>query len=536
MASTTPVAFADLPEELLSLVAEYAVRRGEAFWFAATSRAARRATACACSRVGLPSMRSHLSGIFASTARLRVAMNIEGAWRLAHADMGADGLNTRPVSLDGRYVWSPAGERAMVAAAPVAVLNYAWSGWQRSLDHVNPACALSLVCARGRADLLDHMFALDAGPAASGAPCVAGHGESLYRALALARDGFRPALDAVERAIVCPALNGNARATLEWYYSTMEGLTRDRPTHTAWRNQFQSPESLQRLALSAGQSAQPRQALGLLLDWLSPRLGTRAPSRRAAAADVIACAAIVAVRKQTTASSVGAWRWAEAHQPLGLGALLRRAHDGAFKLPPGWTCSRLQNLARRAESVTVYHWMTAALDAPGGWLYEAFASVNVPWTPSPEMLLVRQRVEAEGGRADLVFAREAVEHGPPAVRSEALADVLLWAAEAPGDAVGDAVGDADVALALRLLEHDVHGFVRALSEFCARCCEAPAWRAAVLGRLLPALTARQAARNEAPVSSGSSVSSVSPVSDSDDESLALDVIIRRLRESGCAAE
>ena len=82
--------------------------------------------------------------------------------------------------------------------------------------------------------------------------------------MALARDGFRPALEAVERGIVGPALCGNACATLEWYYKTRYKTTESpytltllRPTHTVWRNQFESPEALQRLAHAAALSPQP---------------------------------------------------------------------------------------------------------------------------------------------------------------------------------------------------------------------------------------------------------------------------------------
>jgi hypothetical protein len=116
----------------------------------------------------------------------------------------------------------------------------------------------------------------------------------------------------------------------------MEKLSFLRPSCTDWRNQFESSESLQRLALVAAQSSQAKDSLELLLDWVIPRLGTRAPSKRAVAADVVACAALAAVRTHPSASSVGLWSWVAEHHPLGFASLLRRAHSGSFELPAGW--------------------------------------------------------------------------------------------------------------------------------------------------------------------------------------------------------
>jgi len=63
----------------------------------------------------------------------------------------------------------------------------------------------------------------------------------------------------------------------------------------------------------------------------------------------------------------------------------------------------LQNLIRRADNAAVYEWMLDELTTPNGWLYEAFSSINIPFTISPEMRRVRKSVEDENGNARIVF-------------------------------------------------------------------------------------------------------------------------------------
>ena len=100
----------------------------------------------------------HLAG----PARVRGALRVPKVRDRLLADPAAGGFHSRPASLDGKFTWSPQGERAIVIGGTVHVLNYVWSGWDRDFrvwcSANGPRNSLALACAHGRIDLLDHML------------------------------------------------------------------------------------------------------------------------------------------------------------------------------------------------------------------------------------------------------------------------------------------------------------------------------------------------------------------------------------------
>lgn len=306
-ASSEPCRILELPAEVLAVVAEHIVRNGEAYWFAATSGALRTAVTDACVTLKIRVPTSRLRHVFVSLARLRGTLDIPRVREIVHANVDAPGAEHRARSLDRRYTWSPAGERALVAGAPVDVMHYAWAFWwscSRGVQWPLPADPRVLASELGRADLLDIMFDANESQlrqAMTNVNKTGYSGDNLNRRC-------------IEECVLGPALAGELNAlqtTVTWYYDRMERIedewchaeAMNDCRHSAWRRDYAEPNNLQRLAVEAACGKRPFSALETLLCWIYPRLGERAPSGRLVALQCLQAVALCAVAGVTRASS-----------------------------------------------------------------------------------------------------------------------------------------------------------------------------------------------------------------------------------------
>lgn len=358
----------DLPPELLNIAALRVLCNGEIYWFAATCRACADAARTVCREKGVP-MASRISRVFTSLKRLRRTVQLLEVHGVVHAQMNAyGGTASRPHSLDGLYTWSPAGEKAIAAGAPIEVLDYAWANWVVATDHVNPGCFLRHAAAYGRTDLLTHMDQrADALRLQS-----AVQRKTLFAILNAALMGCEKSLAIVESAIIIPAIEVSNLEAVRWYYARQEKaefmgdfFAGDQPK---WRRQFSIGSRLDRLTVAAVKSTDPRYTLNQIRYWLWPCLGDQAPLRQMDAhmqmANVVLVSAIDAVD-----ASVGAWEWLEEYESLGV-LVLFAALRGE---PTNLRCVQVHRRMFAVRSAAVYRWMSERLE-PGQWLGDVFAS------------------------------------------------------------------------------------------------------------------------------------------------------------------
>ena len=430
------VALVDLNADALSAVAERLVRDGEAFWFAILSRATRAAVRQACERLKL-AMASRASTAFVSLARLRIGMELSMLKCVAHANMDAEGLDSRPHSMDHVYTWSPAGERALAASADAAVLDYAWSGWRLSIEPFNPGCFVVKAAGLGRVDLLTEMAKSWVAQGVDHHLCHRVMRVKLYAAGGLRmpvlgpgnsvenRHGYvqmmQPSsarrviqgLSWAEHAILSPALKHGNHAAIKWYYDYMEAATddaiakqagsltdmwrtaisregsSDEPAHSPTHNGSQELMPLQGLASAAAHGADSYASLTFLLTWMWPRLGSRSPygPDRDRAHKIMCCAVLWSICENVKDQGEQTWQWLQGALPQGAYAsLMMLARDVDLHVAP------LMENMWKVRNVRVYHWMQARL-GPGGWLHElAEKKLLKPTTPAGEEISAHLRL------------------------------------------------------------------------------------------------------------------------------------------------
>ena len=365
----------DLPNDLLAAICEHILIAGEAHWAQLVCKAWWTQARVACRKLHKhPITSTSIGSIFLSHARLAHAMTIVRARHLVLADCGVSGAHARARSLGSRYVWSPAGEVAIAARAPLPMLDYLWHDWAHSTNAMNSACFLKVVARGGRRDVLEHW--VDTRDA---------HDSRRELALAyiLERAGFHDprhqfgaALHTLEQGLMAPALSVGRFEAIEWCY---ERLDRDAP-YSGWRAQLDvhgpGVHSLARLTTAAATGDRPVRALDFLCQWMYPRFGSRAPSEREdcliRVLGIVLCSAVDCVRPNV----VGAWEWMARIAPMGVTVLIGRlAGETDVNVAP------LSRALLKPRTVAVYEWMSKRLGRTG-WLDVPIYDRDV--TPPPE--------------------------------------------------------------------------------------------------------------------------------------------------------
>lgn len=323
-----PTRIVNVDSDVLVLMAECIVLRGEGYWLACTCRTMRNAVRTVCHVINVMAPNNRTDTIFCSLTCMHHALSIESVKVAVLAHSRALNCYARPKSLDGRFVWSPAGERAMIAGAPPAVLDYAWPSWRHSVDTINPACALAHASRYGRIDLLRIMDSPDT-------HCAAPRPEySLYACLEvlcgreMPKLDFRAAHNTVVMGIMSPALQ-YARFDIvrEWFYQRMEQRMVDDPRgDPLFRRMLDATSdvdvAIDRLACDAARGVQPFRSLRFLVEWMWPNIGSRARCTMPTAALRVAAEVLCVIVDAQSATCVGGWEWLEWVQPEGLHVLL----------------------------------------------------------------------------------------------------------------------------------------------------------------------------------------------------------------------
>ena len=149
----------DLPTDILVHIANYSVDNGDAIWFSLVCRSTARALAA-----GQTS--SKLSSVFSSLSRTQFAIErLDCARSKITSVRGASVKHALARSLDGKFCLSEAGKRALMASAPIELIDYCWSNWRRSqhglgdVRFLGPnASAAVLASEAGRDDVLDELL------------------------------------------------------------------------------------------------------------------------------------------------------------------------------------------------------------------------------------------------------------------------------------------------------------------------------------------------------------------------------------------
>jgi len=427
----------DLPPELLQIVALRVLRNGELYWFSTTSSACANAARTVCQQQKMP-MASHLRNAFLSLKRLLRTASVMEVHGIVHAQMNAwGGTASRPHSLDGQFTWSPAGEKAIAASAPIEVLDYAWANWVVSTNIVNPGCFLMRACAAGRVDLLKHMDQrADALRVQSGV-----QKQTLFHIMNAALIGCESALSTVEKAIVVPAIESSNFEAIKWYHHRQEVaefsadiFTCDQPK---WRRQFAAGLGLDRLTVAAVSSRDPKYTLDQLRFWLWPRLGERAPRMQNDANMQIANVVLVAAAEAINVP-VGAWEWLEAYESLGITYLF-----AALRGPPtNLRAVKIYRSLMLPRSAVRYRWMVERV-GERQWLGDVFerygdheprisglyreggASRRLSFAISIVQDVVGRATPSDTNSADEAWVTD------EALCLEALSDALVWSWERP---------------------------------------------------------------------------------------------------------
>jgi len=474
----------ELTADALSAVAERLVRDGEAFWFAFVCRATRLAVCQACQRLKL-AMATRASTAFVSLKRLRIGMELTMLRSMVHANMEAEGLASRPRSVDKVYTWSPAGERALAASASAAVLDYAWSGWRLSIEPFNPGCFVVQAAGLGRTDLLtemaksvddqgigDHMChrvmrnkLLAAGGLRDSyrSRDMLGPGKSIQKKHELTQM-MHPTqtrrviqgLSWVENAIFCPALERGNHAAIKWYYDYMEDATAnwtggdlvdmwrtaiarwggpDEPVGLPTYGGSEELMVLQCLASAAAHGVDSYASLGFVLTWMWPRLGSRSPygPDRDRAHKIMMCSVIWSIIDNVKDQCAQTWAWLQRHLPQGAYAgLMMLARDVDLHVAP------LMEHMWKARNVKVYHWMQQRL-GPGGWLHELGQKKLLKPAPAGEEIGVYLRLAtltlssaSKRRHEQEKFIPEAGWEHDRALVVAALTDAFCWSWQRPG--------------------------------------------------------------------------------------------------------
>lgn len=486
-----------LTTDVLALVAEVVLRRGEALWLALTCRPFRLAMQNACDKVRLR-MTTHASSAFVCIRRIEIAMEISHFRTLVHANVNASNVAARPRSMDARWIWSPEGERALAAGTRIKDLNYLWRGWWKSTNACNPGCLLAAASATGRVDVLkamdddemvvrrppsDHRFTLP----------------RLLNSVASANNHFHQ----VVYGIFLPALRASCFEAVHWYHDRQEEYYNQMREKTsvewvAWRCSLSDElEHIVSHAKAAATAVDAFSSLNFFLTWMWPRFGSRAP--RDSPVISVASAVLSEIVASKHNGVAGAWSWLET---------VGRARRVAFlDFPPLLREQASLHLNAGLLSATFeprhvegYRWISRRLSDESGWMYGAWLHVcngqaNRASAVVEEGFSLRLRFALHTLRVARLrrtedfgcyFQSQAWQTDRGVMR-QALADAIVWSWERahhrggpePADdtendssrAWMSAFRNDTLAYAEQLLSWDVEGFVDTICEVHRRKAE-----------------------------------------------------------------
>lgn len=441
VAGTPPMLLTDLSEDALALVAARVVRDGEAFWMAILCRATWRAVRAACQSLKLPLV-TRASTAFHSLARLHTIVGAERLLRVVHANMNASNVSARPHSLDRKLVWSPAGERVIVASASIEVLDYVWAGWRLSLEPLDPGCFIVRAASAGRVDLLremnQHAEQQGLDPILNGRTLrarmrsVLGHFDDASFPSAMTQ-----AMQWAESALMEPALLSGNTAAIRWYYSELDSQPASEcavmyggfRTALSRSGSVVEFEVMKRLAAAATRGADPYASLTFLSSWMWPRLGSRSTLSGSHHLAVVGAVVLTAL-ELTNNEAAQAWQWLQGAMPQGAKKMLHLlATEANLHVAP------VMQHIWEVRNVEVYRWFRNRLH-PTGWLFElTTATFTLPHVAdrSRAMQFAHMTLGAiEKRSADQESSHpEAAWELDRALCVEATADVLIMAWERP---------------------------------------------------------------------------------------------------------
>jgi hypothetical protein len=479
-----------LTTDVLVLVAEVVLRRGEALWLALTCRTFRLAMRNACDNLRLR-MTTHASSAFVSYRRVVIAMEIAHFRALVHANVDASNVAARPGSVSRRWIWSPAGERALAAGARIDELPYLWHNWWKSTNSFNPGCLLAAASAAGRVDVLK---AMDDEAMVSRRPRT-DHRFTLPRMLnsvAWRSDHFGQ----IAYGIFLPALGASRFDAVHWYYERQEQYhaemrQKSGVEHVSWRcSLWEEPQHVVNHAKVAATAVDPFSSLNFFLTWMWPRFGSRASRDSPTISIASAVLSEVVASRQPGVSR--AWSWLEA---------VGRARQVTFADFP--TLLREQSSLHLNGGVTTaafdprhveaYQWISRRLWDESGWMRSGWLHVcNSPTNRASAvgeegfshrlrfalhtLRVVRLRRTSDFGW----YCHSKAGNTDCGVMRQALADAIVWSWERAQHASGpepNAEGENDnshawmsafkddtLAYAWHLLWWDVEAFVEVLCE------------------------------------------------------------------------
>ena len=389
-----PLLLSGLPDDTLAMIAERIVRRGEAYWFAATCRAARTAVRAACTALEIDHPTTYLWSVYTSLPRLRAGMRMSSVSTQLLANSAVRGAENLPRSLDSHYTWTPLGCRSLIAGASVDVLNYVWPQWAASTNHRDPVCALLLIARANRVDLLQEMY---------GAVHIRNMGGrhvwSLQRMLLLALQGHPPARSTVVNTLFTPIVQCSRNiAAAQWLYNTLEEASEQQRDDQHWRRWLSNPHAVGPIVQAACKSASPEDSLRMLTNWFMPRFASRAPTDRAASTECIVQWVLLALASGGVAAPTRhhVWRWLADAWPLGLAHLLRHVHENGWRVETDFAVPVVHRNCFRVHDVATYEWMRQQIALRDeGWMYAAAwcDPCTVTWTTSKELHQLKSGLE-----------------------------------------------------------------------------------------------------------------------------------------------
>lgn len=520
-----PTLLHQLPEDVLSIVAQRVVRNGETYWFGATCRAAWSAVLAACTQLEIKVPTSQLKTVYMTLPRLRAGLRLERVSEVVLADRTVCGADCLPQSMDGRYTWTPNACRAIVAGANIDVLNYVWPQWQRSISHrTSPICALYCVCQFNRIDLLDEMYSVE--------PSSNWDTQCLQRLVRLSIEGQPAARALLNDSMFKAIITGTATDSGEWLYRKLEHLSESIEAY-GWRTWLSKCDQAHELVVSAVKAQSPYMSLRMLTGWMMPRFASRAPSERAVLMETIVhnVLATLSVGSFDSHARDHVWQWLAEAWPMGLAHLLRLIHSESSGIM-GLSVSSMHRNCFRARDVRSYTWMREQLDIDTGWLYHAAVCAPhvVTWTVSSELATMRSN-STHGVLCAFAFHTFSLCMGKVARATDPTEKRNVWAlcravvVEAHTDMLCTNT-EPDLASASLLLGVSLHAFVESLECFQTRASADQ--RRLVFSALMPMIIKRVLA-NEHSTARGHTPGTIADIDDDDEQKSSVWAYISSLR-------
>jgi hypothetical protein len=419
-----------LPSEVLTVVAEFAVLQGEAYWTAAVCRAFWLAVLQAVQSLGLGRPVSFLDGIFDSPSRQEHGLSLSSLQKVALAEGGAR-------AADGRQ-WSRAMQRTFLRHATLSKIDSLWLCWRSSLDALAPNCIVSLAVECDRIDVLEELFLWDpSGHVVNSDELnidptndwdslqLASYGIiTLKKICALFLRTFPAATQQIDHGIVRPAIQYSRPRAIRWLASKMETvqsalLPQNSPPIPVWTATYKTSNAVQRLAVVAATAPCAKASLSTLLDSVLPTMG----AAHGGTHNTVALATLVAISGTGVVDYAGAWDWLE-YVSVSLEHLLCLAYEGRAAVPRGWNVRALHASLFSPSSVDSYHWIVDHCERP--FLYDVIYRTSLEHT-APDVVNHVESDVRSGVASDVAYVRAVIrESGAPhLVLAIASADLLM---------------------------------------------------------------------------------------------------------------